>query len=201
MSEEPGSTSIFLDGEGRPRLVRSAVLFLDILGVSALATDPKSASANLIELDRVLRLTFRDFLSEDSPWPTAMLSDSLVVVSPTSPGEIDDVWVLNDLILQTAILQLQLVGRGFFVRGAITIGEIHIHDGMIFGEALVHAYELERDRAIDPRVVLSDDARQILEGNLKIWPSSDRSSDAGLLLADQQPSHNGSQVAAATGSG
>lgn len=185
MSEEPGSTSIFLDGEGRPQLVRSAVLFLDILGVSALATDSRSAGANLVELDRVLRLTFRDFLSEESQWPAALLSDSLVLVSPTLPGQADDVWVLNDLILQTAILQLQLVGSGFFVRGGLTIGEMHIHDGMVFGEALVRAYELERGRAIDPRVVLGQEAQQILEGNLKIWPGSNGSSDQGLLLADQ----------------
>lgn len=121
------------------------------------------AGDHLVELNQALRITFRDFLADDSPWPAMMLSDSLVLASPTGP-EVDDADALNDLLLQTAILQLQLAGRGIFARGAVVLSDVHIHDGMLFGAALVEAYELERLKAINPRVVLSDEAARCLAG-------------------------------------
>jgi hypothetical protein len=106
----------FVDEDGAPRLLRCVVLFLDILGVSDMALDQARRDRNLVELDRALRRSTRDFLSEDSPWPSALLSDSLVVADATRPG-FDDVMALNEMLFQTAILQLQLASHGFFARG------------------------------------------------------------------------------------
>jgi hypothetical protein len=44
------------------------------------------------------------------------------------------------------------------VRGGLSLGLFHIRDGLIFGPALADAYELESERAVHPRVVLSTDA-------------------------------------------
>lgn len=176
--------SRFIDPDGRPQLVRSAVLFLDILGVSEMALDEKNNANNLIDLDRALRRTSRDFLAEDSPWPSALLSDSLIVTDPTGPSA-DDAFVLGGMLIQTAILQAQLAASGFFARGALTISDIHIHDGMVFGPGLVEAYRLERDRAVSPRVVLADAARSILRKDMagEADPASTTQSD--LLIVDQ----------------
>lgn len=185
MAQASGSDPVFLDDDGRPRFVRSAVLFLDILGVSEMATDPAHNSERLVELDRVLRRTFRDFLAEDSPWPSALLSDSLVVADPTSQRS-DAAFVLNEMLIQTAILQLQLAAGGFFARGALTIGDIHIHEGMVFGPALVDAYEEERGRALHPRVVLTDDACEVLRADMATYSNPRESHQAELLIGDQE---------------
>jgi hypothetical protein len=139
---------------------------------------------NLIELDRVLRRTFHDFWAEESPLPAALLSDSMVVAAPTGP-EVDDASALNEILVQSAILQLQLVGSGFFARGAMTIGALHIHDGIVFGPALVAAYQLEREQATNPRVVLNEEAREILRNDLGAYSGAAPSIQSRLLLVDQ----------------
>jgi hypothetical protein len=160
------------------------VLFLDILGVSEMALDSAHVSENLVDLDRVLRRTSRDFLAEDSPWPSALLSDSLIIADPTSSNS-GDVFVLIEMLIQAAILQLQLAAGGFFARGALTIGDIHIHDGVVFGPALVKAYRLEAKRAISPRVILTQEAREALEEDLSHYKNPEDAPQVDLLVVDQ----------------
>jgi hypothetical protein len=183
-ASEEGTRSVFVDPKGRPRLARCAVLFLDILGVSEMALDRCNSAQNLIDLDRALRRTSRDFLADDSPWPSALLSDSLIVTDPTGPSE-DDTFVLEEMLIQTAILQLQLAASGFFARGALTIGDMHIHDGMVFGPGLVEAYRLERDWAISPRVVLGQAACEILRTDMTANPAAVTTTQSDLLIVDQ----------------
>jgi hypothetical protein len=184
VSQPPGSESLFLDDDGRPRFVRCAVLFLDILGVSEMATDRDRNAEHLVELDRVLRGTTRNFLAEDSPWPSALLSDALIVADPTGQDS-NDMFVLGEMLIQTSILQLQLAAGGFFARGALTIDDIHIHDGMIFGPGLVDAYEDERRRAVNPRVVLTSEACKVLRADLAGYPDPTGSPQAEFLIVDQ----------------
>ncbi len=149
-----------------------------------MALDKSNASENLVDLDRVLRRTSRDFLAEDSPWPSALLSDSLIVADPTSSRS-GDVFVLTEMLIQAAILQLQLAAGGFFARGALTIGDIHVHDGMVFGPALVKAYRLETKHAISPRVILTKEAREVLEDDLSHYENPEDAPQADLLVVDQ----------------
>lgn len=174
----------FVDEQGEPRLLRCVVLFLDILGVSDMALDRGRRDRNLVELDRALRRSTRDFLSEDSPWPSALLSDSLVVADATGP-DFDDAMALNEMLFQTALLQLQLASHGFFARGAISIGPHHVHDGMVFGPALVEAYRLESQKAVNPRVVLSREACQILRSDMEGVSAPGETTEADLLRVDQ----------------
>ncbi|QQS34789.1 MAG: hypothetical protein IPM56_11005 [Ignavibacteriales bacterium] len=51
-------------------------------------------------------------------------------------------------------LQFELVHKGIFIRGGLTIGEIYNKDNFIFGPGLVSAYELESKVAIYPRIVV-----------------------------------------------
>lgn len=150
-----------------------------------MAMDATSNSQHLIDLDVSLRRTFRDFLGEDSLWPSALLSDSLIVASPIEGPITDDARGLNELLIQAAILQVQLAGGSFFARGALTIGDLHIHNGMVFGPALVTAYRFERKRAINPRVVLDEKARDILKDDLEGYSDVADSPQGGLLLLDQ----------------
>ena len=48
------------------------------------------------------------------------------------------------------------LGIGFLVRGGATIGKLYHARGVVFGEALVDAFQIESRTAIYPRVVLSN---------------------------------------------
>jgi hypothetical protein len=147
----------FLDSDGDPILRRSAVLFIDLLGVREMAVGPDAASY-LVELEAALKRPVGDFLAEDSPWPAAFFSDTLVMVSPVEgPMDVDS--ALMGLAVQASWVQVNLAASaGMFLRGALTMGDVYLREGLLFGPALVEAYDLERLRAVNPRIVLSDDA-------------------------------------------
>lgn len=125
--------------------------------------------------------TYRDYLNDESPWPAAFFSDTLVIASPVLQ---DEESALGGLIVQAAWLQLSLVSRGFFARGALCLGRFHMHAGLIFGPALVEAYELEKDTAVHPRVVLGRDAERSQHAALRYYGRPEDSPQNLLLLRD-----------------
>jgi hypothetical protein len=155
---------VFVDEAGNPQLIDCGVLYVDLLGVSAM-TEAQDPQQELIDLDRALRASFRDY-HRSSEWIATMFSDLLVIATPAYGPE-----VLSGLLEQGARLQLDLALKGFFMRGGFAVGLFHDMEDIVFGPALVEAHRLEQDRAVSPRVVLSDHAADCL-----------RDCDAPLLL-------------------
>jgi hypothetical protein len=152
----------FLDARRKPRLTRCAVLFLDLLGVRAMNQGPpEEVQQRLEDLDRAVTGTFRDILGPDAPRPAAFFSDTLVLASPLDVGG-DEEAAVTELLLDAARLQLDLLTAGFFARGGLSLGLFHVREGLIFGPALVEAYELEDLHAVHPRVVLSKEAEAVI---------------------------------------
>jgi hypothetical protein len=96
-------------------------------------------------------------LPEERKWPgnpvMTQFSDSLLI-------SVDDDRHGREA-LQNALLVLtsNLIGFGFLLRGGVTRGEL-FHDadgGLVFGPALIQAYELESKVASAPRVILSEE--------------------------------------------
>ena len=73
-----------------------------------------------------------------------------------------------------AWLQNALIAEGFFVRGGLSLGSLHLSDHLLFGPALVEAYDLESTAAVHPRIVLSRAAAATQRGT----------ADASMLLCD-----------------
>lgn len=149
-SEEVGP---FFGPDGGARLVDCAFLFVDILGVRAMSR-AADADQHLLRLQRTVRDRLRDYLGESAPWPAAFFSDTLVLASSAAESAAAAV---DDLAYQAAWLQLGLIEEGLFLRGALVLGPIHVGE-ILFGPALVEAYELESEHAVHPRVVLSERA-------------------------------------------
>lgn len=118
------------------------------------------ADAQLRHLVDAVRGAYRNFLAKDSPWPAAFFSDTFVAASPVGHEPRADEVAVAELVEQAAWLQLDLLDRGFFVRGAVTLGPFYIQGGLVFGPALIEAYELERDAAVHPRIVLGPRAEE-----------------------------------------
>ena len=159
----PGAGGIyrdrFFDSGGEPRLWPCAVLFLDLLSVSALA-EGERGNDELRRFRRALRRTFDTMLQADSPWPAAAFSDSIVVAAPLDTADSVDPaeeTAIGGLLTQAAYLQLGLLSEGLVARGGLAVGELHLSDGLLFGPALVWAYELESKVAVNPRVVVAAD--------------------------------------------
>jgi hypothetical protein len=148
---------VFVDEAGKPRLIDCGVLYVDLLGVSAM-TEARDPQQELADLDAVLRGSFRDY-HRSNEWIATMFSDLLVLATPAAGPE-----VLAGVIEQGALLQLDLALKGFFLRGGFAVGLFHCMEDIVFGPALVEAHGLEQAEAVHPRVVLSAHATECLRG-------------------------------------
>jgi len=155
MGESP-----FIGPDGQPQLIHCAVLYFDLLGVSAMAQGD-AAETELRRFDQTIRSAFPYRLSAAATaeagrgaYPATVFSDSVVQAVPI-PSELPAVEPIFQVILEVAQLQAELATRKYFARGAITLDEFHYYDGLLFGPALVEAASLEREVAVDPRIVLS----------------------------------------------
>ncbi|MGP4105985.1 hypothetical protein [Virgibacillus sp. L01] len=71
------------------------------------------------------------------------------------------------MLLDVIHLQLEMMGQGIQMRGGITSGELCHVDNIVYGPAMVEAYELESKHAIYPRVVVDKKTIEVavLEGD------------------------------------
>jgi hypothetical protein len=70
------------------------------------------------------------------------------------------------LMVAVSRLTMALLQVDILVRGGIAIGKLHHDDAVVFGPALIEAYQLERTCAKYPRVLLSDRALAVAGENL-----------------------------------
>ena len=65
--------------------------------------------------------------------------------------------------------QFKMACAGFFVRGGLTIGPLFMDDFSVYGPALLEAYDLETRVAVNPVVVLSDEASKLVDKHLTYY--------------------------------
>lgn len=132
------------------------VLFLDILGFKSIIdkTYNSDGSDNLEQIDRLYE-ALKDmkvnvkFRRRASSHVVTQFSDSIVV--SFEEDEEKAVFILFDDIQN---LLVNLIFKGIICRGAISYGKL-VHDSkIVFGPALIDAYETESKAALYPRVIL-----------------------------------------------
>lgn len=84
--------------------------------------------------------------------------------------------VLMDLIY----MQIELFNIGVFIRGGISIGLAHHDEVNAYGPAMVEAYRLESERAVYPRIILTN---QTLSIGLAVSQEHQNSFDKELLYS------------------
>jgi hypothetical protein len=84
---------------------------------------------------------------------------------------------------QVSYFQMLMTKEGFFVRGAIAVGELYMDDIEVFGAGLMDAYEAERSLARDPRIVHAASAQHAVNRHLAYYgQGSDAPQNRELLL-------------------
>jgi hypothetical protein len=132
-----------------PKYERRLVLFIDFLGfkevVAGTKGDPQALKRLIAALDTVGDIDVETIKSQQ----VTQFSDSIVV-----SYRVDEVsgvfWLLDTM----ANIIVNLAGRGFLLRGAVTVGELYHTSEHVVGPAMVAAYELESKIAKYPRVII-----------------------------------------------
>ena len=160
----------YIDTSGNPQILLSYCVYMDILGFaeSIKESDKCERSQTLLgELHTALKdATILLRTNSETPLPSHQyksFTDNIVVGYPFGDSEVSGRVNLMLALLLASSYQLSLATNGFFVRGSITIGDLHISEDIVFGKALLDAISLETKVARNPRVVLSKDVRSLIK--------------------------------------
>ncbi|HTY68920.1 MAG TPA: hypothetical protein VMH36_19865, partial [Alphaproteobacteria bacterium] len=126
------------------------ILFLDFLGFKEVVAQTTKEPAHLRTVLRAID-NVRELGSEKSlhrSLRATHFSDSLVI-SYRIQEQSAVFWLLNQLVYPI----IQLPGRGFLLRGAITAGPLLHTKEYLVGPAMVKAYRMESKEAKFPRVI------------------------------------------------
>lgn len=146
------------------------VAFIDILGFSKIIEryDNGEIPHILDELksaiDPAAKLVRESIpLSEGSPffnWKECLdirlFSDCLCASAPLEYESYNFIDQLKFFYKYIMGFQIVLMEKGFFTRGAVTVGSHYSDENMIFSGGLVEAYKLESSKAVFPRIIASD---------------------------------------------
>ncbi len=186
------SSNLYQDDDGRPRLRDSAVVWLDILGFQHAVTEARARGEEqrVLEMlagalkDLVPRMKpSLDFPDKPPPWVVKGFTDNFVLGFPLSDRSPTRGMPELSIVLDRAgRFQLELAQAGFFVRGGVAVGPLYMDENLVYGAALIEAYEAESKRARDPRVILTPSARAVVDKEALRWIAGPRTSpdDASL---------------------
>lgn len=131
------------------------VAFIDILGFKNIVNNP-----NNFESIKKVACAIRDEKKDTDRWNKygdsvkfleTYFSDSMII-SARFRGT-----VFLDLLTQVGFLMQTITACGFVARGGIAIGKLYHKDGVVFGPALIDAYNIESNIAIYPRILMTEE--------------------------------------------
>jgi hypothetical protein len=135
---------------------RTLVSFFDILGFREIVRDePPRKIASDVRLFQGTGKIGAD-IARAFEGRSFQFSDSIVRMMPLdSAANIEHPGgLLFQEVYTIAIACVEMANRGVPVRGALTLGDAYFSESMMFGPAMVRAYELESKIAVYPRVVI-----------------------------------------------
>ncbi len=189
------SRNPYIDPDGVPKLKRSVVGFIDILGYSDLVKSARSheeSQAQLARLHKALRASREHVdpnqvddlllkLADKDFYAFRAFTDNIVIGQPIrDDGEIE----LGRVFFDLSYFQMKMTMEGFFVRGAIAVGDLFMDDITVFGDGLIEAYEAETTLARDPRIVLAPSAQRAVNRHLTYYGGGSHAPQNHALLKD-----------------
>ncbi len=130
------------------------VAFIDILGSTAAIKSTAEKSLEMMHDAYTESIELFNCLFENkNVRPSVKIfSDNIIVAMPRA-GESGH-GAFCAVVMMSAIIQVQFLKHGLLTRGGIATGNFFADDVMVWGMALVKAYDLESNVAMYPRVVV-----------------------------------------------
>ena len=143
----------------------SVIAFLDILGAKKIIEQNADESLNLVyksyteAIAQYKKRTNPHFLIPK----INIFSDNISISFCIDEDFENGVECILSIIMFCSILTAQFLSNGLLIRGGITVGYCFSDDFMVWGKALVRAYEIESTIAIYPRIVIDPLADELFE--------------------------------------
>ncbi|WP_421353344.1 hypothetical protein [Aeromonas veronii] len=173
---------------GVPVLKKSYCVFMDVLGFSNIITTSANTDSehdvfykfyetSTKILDEIKKLSEPYFLLK-----VKIFSDNILLAAPWYTNEGENEFGLIVEAIQR--YQLAMALNGYFIRGGLSVGKLFIDDSMIYGKALLDAYNLESKIASDPKVVISDEAFEIFKTHTRYYANPEYSPQNSDIVVD-----------------
>lgn len=177
------------------RPLESVVVFVDVLGfIDAMKNayrsgEPINLLNNLREAVDSSYFSLQDKVEYPASviekhfrlWEFKAFTDNIVIGFPI---KLDSEVEMATIFERLAVFQLSMIKYGFFIRGAIAVGEHYMDSDIVFGNALIEAYEAERNLALEPRIVLSRSAVKYFNRHLSYYTKVEDSWHYEVVLQD-----------------
>lgn len=116
---------------------------------------PEEWNLQLIEIEEDAQKKGVENFDIASKTSCTCFSDSIVVSVHVGDNNINE--VASTLIANLSLIGAKLMTERILFRGAITIGNIiHKDNGLVMGQALIDAYQIETNISKNPRIILSN---------------------------------------------
>lgn len=164
-----------------PSLRRSVVAYVDILGYQqmALRAEQERKEPEFLQALHKTLSEGRKWLEHDEKshgphlgtkdfYALKAFTDNVVIGYPIQIRDDAEIQI-SMAFLDLGIFQLEMIKNGFFLRGAISVGDVYIDDIAVLGNAFTEAYKGESELARDPRIVLTNSATEAVKRHLKYY--------------------------------
>lgn len=131
-------------------------LFIDILGFSEHIKETTDKNGKevvhkveeIVGLLNLLPIKIKSFGKKVSDRQITQFSDSIVVSFQLSDND-----AFIELLDYVMLVVVNFLAKGYLVRGGISYGKLLHKDNIVFGPAMISAYELESKIAVYPRII------------------------------------------------
>ncbi|MGE8150947.1 hypothetical protein ACQKP5_06800 [Pseudomonas vancouverensis] len=143
------------------------VAFIDLLGFSSMVShdceSPETAQKYIDKLKSTHKKT-KELKNGIDGLQLTQFSDSIVLALPYNKESFHEFSAL------VSNYQYELLQNGILCRGGISYGMHYYEDDFLFSSGLIHAYNIEKDISINPRIVVSKDLVDLLYPNTSEIP-------------------------------
>jgi len=157
---------------------RSVLTYIDILGFRELIET--RTAGDISRSIRILReqvrpRRFKTTIPRMTKPDFRNFSDLFVLRRAIAPkGKIPAMGEVHSQILRMVHIQSNvLLNEGILLRGGITVGDVALSYGQLFGPAVIRGYELESQVARFPRIVVGEEVLDELKANQALWVHND----------------------------
>ncbi len=81
-------------------------------------------------------------------------------------------------------IQLTFAKSNIFVRGAVSMSELYMDENIVLGPAIIESYKLESEKAIYPRIILSNEVVKVVKEHVGYYAEHDESPQSKEYLID-----------------
>ncbi len=161
----------YFDANGSPRLIKSIVAFIDIIGFKNLIEEANrngTLANEMMRLRQAFDYSFGHMQDIPSPrpsvvehdkraWEVKAFTDNIAIGFPLVRYD-DAEAEFCEIMTRLSFFQFDMLRKGYAIRGAISVGETYVDNELFFGHALIEAYNAESTEACYPRITLAKSA-------------------------------------------